>query len=395
MEKSKSEILIPHLFMSEDPISKVRRTKLCLFENKSDVENEPDDFFEGLDSLTFDFEDFEFSKKLDESESILSIILTKRDSDDEEKLKKTRRISGSNQKCIQNNSLEFAYGDFFIEFEDKKFRSNKILEQIILDFNENSITSDIMISDHYIEVVLKSILVKWYKNIDNVTIEFDDDVFRRLDEVITKHSSIAFISKKTEPDFFSDINGFLASRSFGIYDYTITKRIDRKINKVTNHLDYFNDHIKKIEEKTKKNSYIFEYKENILSDTELLLETFLVLHSYSLYNLSELIGNKLWKDEIDYRDEELLMLLIERIVGGKIEYSREELLYFLETLLLLMYQLNNKVFSLYIESINYPGFPFEYSSNKNESDELLKNRVDKIAKNLFSIVSTSRYFEKN
>ncbi|UKS57749.1 hypothetical protein [Exiguobacterium acetylicum] len=395
MEKSKSEILTPHLFISEDPIAKVKRTKLCLFENKSDVENEPDDFFEGLDSLTFDFEDFEFSKKLDESESILSIILTKRDSDDEEKLKKTRRISRSNQKCIQNNSLEFAYGDFFIEFEDKKFKSNKILEQIILDFNENSITSDIMISDHYIELVLKSILVKWYKNIDNVTIEFDDDVFRRLDEVITKHSSIAFISKKTEPDFFSDINGFLASRSFGIYDYTITKRIDRKINKVTNHLDYFNDHIKKIEEKTKKNSYIFEYKENILSDTELLLETFLVLHSYSLYNLSELIGNKLWKDEIDYRDEELLMLLIERIVGGKIEYSREELLYFLETLLLLMYQLNNKVFSLYIESINYPGFPFEYSSNKNESDELLKNRVDKIAKNLFNIVSTSRYFEKN
>lgn len=395
MEKSKSEILIPHLFISEDPISKVRRTKLCLFENKPDVENKPDDFFEEFDSITFDFEDFEFGKKLDESESVLSIILTKKVSDDEDKFKKARRISGSNQKFIQNNSLEFAYGDFFIEFEDKKFKSNKILEQIIIDFNENSITSDIMISDHYVELVLKSILVKWYKKIDNVSIKFDDSVFRRLDEIITEHSSIAFISKKTEPDFFSDINGFLASRSFGIYDYTITKRIDRKINKITSHLDYFNDHIKIIEEKTKKNSYIFEYKENILSDTELLLETFLVLHPYSLNDLSELIGNKLWKDEIDYRDEELLMLLIERIVGGKIEYSREELLYFLETLLLLMYQLNDKVFSSYIESINYPGFPFEYSSNKNKSDELLKDRVDKIAKNLFNIVSTSRYFEKN
>ncbi|WP_410503331.1 hypothetical protein RIF24_16440 (plasmid) [Exiguobacterium acetylicum] len=395
MEKSKSEILTPHLFVSEDSIAKLKITKLCLFENKPDVENKSDELFEGFDSITFDFEDFEFGKKLDESESVLSIILTKKVSDDKDKFRQTRRISRSKQKFIQNNSLEFAYGDFFIEFEDKKFKSNEILEQIILDFNESSITSDIMISDHLIEIVLKSILVKWSKKIDNVSIKFDDSVFRRLDEVITKHSSIAFISKKTEPDFFSDIDGFLASRTFGIYDYTITKRMDKKINKISSHLDYFNDYIKKIEEKTKKNSYIFEYKENILSDTELLIETFLILHSYSLYDLSELVGNKLWKDEIDYRDEELLMLLIERIVGGKTEYSREELLYFLETLLLLMYQLNDKVFSLYIESINYPGFPFEYSSNKNKSDELLKNRVDKIAKNLFNIVATSRYFEKN
>lgn len=389
MEKFKKEILIPHLFISEDPISKVKITKLCLFENK------PDEVFEEFDPFIHDVEDFEVNKKIDESESVLSIILTKKISDDKDKFRKTRRISGSNQKFIKNNSLEFAYGDFSIGFEDKKFKSHELLEQIILDFNENSITSDTMISDYYIKITLKAILIKWSKKVNNVSIKFNDSVFRRLDEIITGYSSIAFVSKKTEPDFFSDINGFLASQTFGIYDYTITKRIDRKINKISNHLDYFNDYFKKIGEKTKKNPYIFEYKENILSDTELFIETFLVLHSYSLYDLSNLVGNKLWKDEIDSRDEELLMLLIESIVGGKTEYSREDLLYFLETLLLLMYQLNDKVFSLYIESINYPGFPFEYSSNKNRSDELLKERVDKIAKILFNIVATSQYFEKN
>lgn len=389
MEKSKSEILIPHLFISEDPISKVKRTKLCLFENK------PDEVYEEFNPFIHDVEDFEFGKKLDESESILSIILTKSVSDKKDKFRQSKRVSVKSQKFSQNHSLEFASGDFSIEFEDKKFKSHKFLEQIILDFNENSIVTETMISDYFIEITLKAILIKWSKKIDNVSIKSDDSVFRRLEEIITEYSSIAFVSKKTGPDFFSDINGFLASQSFGIYDYTITKRIDRKINKITSHLDYFNDQIKKIEEKTKKNSYIFEYKENILSDTELLLETFLVLHPYSLHDLSELVGNKLWKDGIDYRDEELLMLLIERIVGGKIEYSREELLYFLETLLLLMYQLNDKVFSLYIESINYPGFPFEYSSNRNRSDELLKERVDEIAKILFNIVATSQYFEKN
>lgn len=388
MEKSKSEILIPHLFMSEDPISKVKRTKLCLFENK------PDEVYEEFNPFIHDVEDFEFGKKFDESEAILSIVLKKSVSDKKDKFRQSKRVSFKSQNFSQNNSLEFAFGDISIEFEDKKFKSHELLEQIILDFNENSIVTETMISDYFIEVSLKAILIKWSKKIDNVSIKSNDSVFKRLDEIITKHSSMAFVSKKTEPDFFSDRNGLLASRTLGIYDYTITRSMSRKINKISNHLDYFNKQIKKIEEKTKKNPYIFEYEENILSDTELLLETFLVLHSYSLYDLSSLVGNKLWKDGVDSRDEELLMLLIESIVGGKTEYSREDLLYFLETLLLLMYQLNDKIFSLYIESINYPGFPFDYSSNKKRSDKLLKERVDKIAKVLFNIVATSEYFKK-
>lgn len=388
MEKSKSEILIPHLFMSEDPISKVKKTKLCLFENK------PDEVYEEFNPFIHDVEDFEFGKKFDESEAILSILLKKSVSDKKDNFRQSKRVSFKSQNFSQNNSLEFAVGDFSIEFEDKKFKSHELLEQIIVDFNENSIVTETMISDYFIEITLKAILIKWSKKIDNVSIKSDDSVFRRLDEIITDYSSIAFVSKKIGLNFFSDREGFLASRTPGIYDYTITTSMSRKINKISNHLDYFNKHIKKIEEKTKKNSYIFEYKENILSDTELLLETFLVLHSYSLHGLSNLVGNKLWKDGIDSRDEELLMLLIESIVGGKTEYSREDLLYFLETLLLLMYQLNNKVFSLYVESINYPGFPFEYSSNRNRSDELLKERVDEIAKILFDIVATSQYFEK-